>query len=248
MKISAFQFGVTGDIRANTERVKEAIVQAAKAQVRLLVLPECALTGYPPRDISSSVMANFTLLEEAHKELQLLADYHSMYLIAGSMAKAVHGIHNTAIVFRPGQQPIHYHKRALWGWDRDNFVPGDEDGVFEIDDVQIGIRICFEVRFPEYFRELYLRKTGLNVILFYDVSDRDDLERYDLIRAHIRTRAVENVCPIITVNTIQPYQTTPTMLTNASGAILAEAKRNSEELLVVDFEPKQLNYGEQRYL
>ena len=55
-------------------------------------------------------------------------------------------------------------------------------------------RICYEIRFPEYFRELYVENTDLNVILFYDVSDRDNADRYDLIRAHVRMRAVENVC------------------------------------------------------
>ena len=48
------------------------------------------------------------------------------------------------------------------------------DGIFEIAGISVGVRICFEVRFPEYFRELYARKTDLNVVLFYDVSDVDD--------------------------------------------------------------------------
>lgn len=47
----------------------------------------------------------------------------------------------------------HYDKRALWGWDKDNFTPGEGGGIIEYGDIKIGIRICFEVRFPEYFRE-----------------------------------------------------------------------------------------------
>ena len=46
------------------------------------------------------------------------------------------------------------------------------------------------MRFPEYFRELYARKTDLNVVLFYDVSDVDDTGRYDLIKGQLQTRAV----------------------------------------------------------
>ncbi len=43
------------------------------------------------------------------------------------------------------------------------------------------------------------------MVLFYDVSDRDDTDRYDLLRGHLRTRAVENVCHILSVNAIYPY-------------------------------------------
>ena len=244
MKTAAFQFAVTGNISENLTKIQNAIRRASEAGARLLVFPECALTGYPPRDIPSSAAEDFALLSEAHKGLQALADRYRMALIVGTMTRAEQGIYNTALVFRPGEKPVPYHKRALWGWDRDNFVPGTEPGIVEIDGIRIGIRICFEVRFPEYFRELYRQKTDLNVILFYDVSDKEGLNRYDLIRGHIRTRAVENVCPTLTVNAVSPYQTAPTMLTDASGAVLAEAGRNREELLIYDFIPQLPDFGE----
>lgn len=46
MIIAAYQFAVTGNIRDNLNRIRSAILQAAEAGVRLLVCPECALTGY----------------------------------------------------------------------------------------------------------------------------------------------------------------------------------------------------------
>lgn len=244
MRIAAFQFHTTGNIHENLAKICVTVDRAAELSVQLLAFPECALTGYPPRDIPSSSAVDRASLDKAHKELQVLADHHRMYLIVGTMTRMERGIHNTVMSFCPGAQPISYHKRALWGWDRDNFIPGDEPGIVEIDGVRIGIRICFEVRFPEYFRELYRQKTDINVIPFYDVSDRDDLVRYDLIRSHIRTRAVENVCPILTVNAVSPFQTAPTMLTGASGQILAETERNREELLVYDFIPQPPDFGE----
>lgn len=116
--------------------------------------------------------------------------------------------------------------------------------MFDVNDWRIGVRICYEIRFPEFFRELYKQQTDLNVVLFYDVSQKDDDERYDLIRSHIRTRAVENVAYTLAVNTCSSFQTAPTGLYDRSGAILNELKKNEEGLLVFDLEKKEINFGE----
>ena len=244
MKLGAYQFSASGDIRENLAKIKDAVFRASAAGVRLLVFPECALTGYPPRDLPSAEKVDFALLEKAHGALQSLADQYEICLIVGTMTRTVEGVYDTALCFCPGRQAAAYHKRALWGWDRDNFVPGNEPGAAEIDGLRIGVRICFEVRFPEYFRELYRLGTALNVLLFYDVSDSENTDRYDLIRGHVRTRAVENACPILTVNVTRPFQTAPTMLTDASGRVLAEAERGEDALLVFDFTPKPPDFGE----
>ena len=74
--------------------------------------------------------------------------------------------------------------------------------------------------------------------MFYDVADYDDIERYELIKSHIRTRAVENVTYTLAVDTIRPYQTAPTALFDRSGCSLMELKRNEEGMLVYDLEKR----------
>lgn len=68
--------------------------------------------------------------------------------------------------------------------------------------------------------------------------------RYDLIRGHIRTRAVENVCNTLTVNTIYPYQTATTVLYDKSGKELCYLERNIEGLLVYNLENREMDFGE----
>ena len=82
------------------------------------------------------------------------------------------------------------------------------------------------------------------MILFYDVADCDNLERFDLIKSHIRTRAVENVCHTLTVNTMKPYQTAPTGIYDKSGRGLGELERNRAELFVYDLVVEEPDYGE----
>lgn len=245
MKIAAAQFKVSGSIPNNFEQMKDMILQAAEHKVRLLIFPECALTGYPPYDLPTSADTDFQMAAYYQKKLQALSDTHQIHLIVGSIQTIGEKIYNSALLFSPNASLRCYHKRALWGWDRDNFSPGTEDGIFEIDGLKIGIRICFEVRFPEYFRELYRANTDLNIILFYDRSDQEDPARYELITAHIRTRAVENACHILTSDTIAPYQTAPTVLFDKSGKVLGELKQNRPGLLCYDLTDFSYNFGEQ---
>ncbi len=246
MRIAAYQFAVTGDVERNLAAVESAVARAAAQGVRLLLLPECALTGYPPRDLPGAASVDFERLRRCHGRLQALAAGRDMYIVAGTITRRGDRCFDSAVVFAPNPaRTAAYHKRALWGWDRDNFCEGREPGVLEIDGLRVGVRICFEVRFPEYFRELYRANTVLNLLLFYDVSDVDGEARYDLIRAHVRTRAVENACPILCANAVAPFQTAPTLLADGSGRILREAERNAEALIVCDWAPMPLSFGEQ---
>lgn len=244
MRIGAYQFGITENIDQNREIIYAAISEAASQKLDLLIFPECALTGYPPYDIPNSAAVDIHRVMACLEELQAIASDKKLCIVLGTVLKEQEKIYNSAVVFIPNCTPIVYSKRALWGYDKDNFSPGHNSGVFQLADSKIGVRICFEVRFPEYFRELYRENTDLDIILFYDISHQEDEQRYELIRSHIRTRAVENVCPILTVNTSAPFQTAPTALFGRSGQVLAEQERNKVGLLQYDLDFPPLDFGE----
>ena len=73
MRLAAYQFAVCGDIDHNLEIIKKAIVSASENKVDLIIFPECALTGYPPRGIAGSDRINVNVVSEAIQELQKLA-------------------------------------------------------------------------------------------------------------------------------------------------------------------------------
>ena len=243
MRLAAYQFAVCGDLQKNTEKIKAAIEKAAAEKADFIAFPECALSGYPPTDLASSKDFDYKALSAVLRELQELSDAHKITILVGSIAFDEKYV-NRAFLIAPKRDIRHYDKRALYGYDSDNFERGNDDGIFEIKDYKVGIRICFEARFPEYFRELYKEKTDLNVVIFYAVSDFDDTEKYDVLRSHLISRAAENVTPIFAVDAITPFQSAPTCFINASGRVLKEAERNKEELLFYDFEKSDLNFGE----
>ncbi len=245
MKIGAYQFAVTYSIEWNMSAIRKAIILAAKESVRLLVFPECALTGYPKND-ERSANVDFQALEACFMELRKLSAQNSMYLLMGSVTKEGGVYHNSAVLLSPdGSDDALYNKRALWGWDIKNFTKGNPGGTFMIDGFRMGVRICFEVRFPEYFRELYRGKADFAVVLFNDISEIDDIERYELIEAHLRTRAVENVFTVMSVNDATLYQTAPTALIDQSGKVISVLPRNTEGLLLYDYQMPVASFSEQ---
>jgi len=244
MKIGTFQFAVTADMKKNEEIMTRGIREAAELGISLLAFPECALTGYPPRDLPGSDKVDFAEEEAACKRLHSVCEETGTAVLLGTIEKEEEQIFNRAVFLAPGGVREVYDKRALWGWDRDNFSEGTHPGVIDYKGFRIGVRICFEIRFPEYFRELYKEQTDLDIVLFYDVSDKDDEGRYNMIRAHIQTRAVENVCTFLTADAISPYQTAPTAVFGRSGQVEAECVRNREGLVCFDLQKRDLDFGE----
>lgn len=163
-----------------------------------------------------------------------------MYLALGSIRREGEKAYNTLQLIGPDGGVIgHYDKRALWGTDWDLFARGDAPGILDIDGVRVGFRICFEIRFPECFRDLYRAGAQLCVISFCDVKGAPNAAHMEIIRAHLKTRAVENIMAVASVNSASRCQTAPTAVFDVEGAQVAAAPVDEEALLVYDYVPPQ---------
>lgn len=244
MKVAAFQFRGSDSVEENLLAIKRGITKAAAQNVRVMITQECALCGYPPVEIEEIAQVNFQQVAEATEQILRLAVEHQMYVGLGTIIPDKTSYTNSIVLISPNHEEFPpYHKRALWGWDRENFIPGAERGVYTIDGVRLGVRICYEVRFPEYFRELFREKVSIAYVSFCDVEREPNPSRYELIKAHLMTRAVENAMTIISTNSLCGYQTAPTCLIDPDGAVLAIAPRDQEYLLVFEYEETEAGFG-----
>jgi predicted amidohydrolase len=244
MRVGVFQFRGSDSLSENHEAIIRAIISASQNKVRLLVFQECAACGYPPVETPAANKIDFDVLNSYFQEIKQLARENSMYIVLGTIRKQSSKYYNSVQLIDPNGDVIgNYDKRALWGWDLDNFTKGVSMGIYQIDDIKVGFRICFEVRFPEYFRELFKSEVPLCFVSFCDTSEGDSPERYNIIKSHLVTRAVENVMTIISVNSISKYQTAPTAVIDPNGHILSEAPRNQEYLIVYDYNTPEMDYG-----
>lgn len=244
MRIAAFQFASSQNIVRNFTAIKRAIKQSADNKVRLLVFHECATCGYPPIETPDIDKLDFDVLYQHIYEVQQLAKKHDMYIALGSIKTVDTKNYNSILLVGPKGEIIgSYEKRALWGWDLNHFTKGNSLGIYEIDGIKIGFRICFEIRFPEYFRELFKANVELCFVSFNDVSEQDLPVRYDIIKSHLLTRAVANVMTVVSVNSISKFQTAPTAIFGINGEVVREAPKNEEHLLIYDYTTPEVGFG-----
>jgi NAD+ synthase (glutamine-hydrolysing) len=152
MKIALAQINPTvGDLEGNARRIEAAAARAQEAGATLVVLPELALTGYPPRD----------LLEQPRFILRTRRTLERLAARTGPMAAVVAGfvaenpaprgrrLLNAAAFLQGGQVVRIVPKSLLPTYDvfdeARHFEPGRETAPVEIDGLRLGITICEDV-------------------------------------------------------------------------------------------------------
>jgi len=157
MNIAISQINTTvGDFEGNSDKIVDAWRHADEAGAELIVLPELALCGYPPRDLLSKP----AFLRQNQVALERLAK-------RGGRAVAVVGYasvnetnsgrpaRNSAAVLRDGQVAALRHKTLLPTYDvfdEDRyFEPATDNTPVEILGKKIGITICEDIWNDEVF-------------------------------------------------------------------------------------------------
>ncbi len=151
-----------------------------------------------------------------------------IYLLGGSVLEIAEGtdkVFNTSVLIDPSGEVIaRYRKIHLFDvtiGDRvvikesDAMVPGDELVTAETDYGTVGLTICYDLRFPEIYRELAVRGAKLIFIpsSFMDSTGKDHWNPL------LRARAIENQVFIVAPNEIGPIPGTK-MLRHGRSAII----------------------------
>jgi predicted amidohydrolase len=178
LRVGAVQLRSTDDLQANLARCVELTAQAAAEGAQLVVLPECfSFLGRHEGDklaIAESVDGKGPVMTT----LCELATRHGVWMIGGGTPELVRGddkrTYNTAVAIDPrGEIVARYRKIHLFDVDipggavlreSDSTAPGDELVVVDIAGAPVGVSICYDVRFPELYRQL-VKDMGAEVLL-----------------------------------------------------------------------------------
>lgn len=155
------------DPEGNLRRAEALVAQAAAAGADLVALPEDFMR--PPRLHAEPIPGPLT------RHLAELARRHRIHLVTGSSGEVVgRRIYNTAcLIDDRGRLLGCYRKRFLWWTERAGTTPGDSAPVFRTRFGRIGLAICWDLAFPEHFRDLALAGAELAICpAYWQAGDR----------------------------------------------------------------------------
>lgn len=223
---------VLADVRRNLADAAAATEQAAANGAKLVVFPECSLTGYMLTQ-SEAVSVAEPVPGRATGELAAISRQLDVTLVAGMIVKEGDLLFNTAVLICPDGTVRQYRKAHLPRLGVDNYCTPGNTGFapFNTPAGKLGLLICYDLRFPEAARTLALQGAELLVIISNWPKDATDYP--DLLT---RARASENRIPAVIANRTGPERGAEFVGRSQGvlpdGIVFAEAGAGSEILMV----------------
>jgi len=253
MKIALAQINTTvGDFDANVARLVSAYHKAREAGAAIVVAPELATCGYPPRDLlakSHFVDANLRAIEE------LAAVTLDTALVVGyvdrSTAKAGRPLTNSVALLRNGRVVARHHKSLLPSYDvfdEDRyFEPATGNKPVDFDGRSLGLTVCEDLWNEEGFwrderrypNDPVAGLVGQGVDLLLNVSaspwhlGKDELRLEMLSSLARKTEKPLIYCNLVGANDELVFDG-GSLVFNAKGKLIAQGAAFAEDLIVVD--------------
>jgi predicted amidohydrolase len=231
LRIALLQMDIAfGEPDLNRAKAADLIAEAAANGADLVVLPEMWNTGYSLENIQEIAdrdgQETIALMSELAKEFNL--NIH-----AGSVASLVDGkVYNSTYVFnRAGEIIGRYSKIHLFRlMDEEKYLEaGQQVGLFELEGVQVGSMICYDLRFPELTRTMSLN--GAQIVFLPAEWPHPRLNHWRHLQI---ARAIENQMFVISANRVGTAGETAffghSMVVDPWGEVLVEGDE-SEQIL-----------------
>lgn len=195
MKIAIAQSNFTvGDIDGNVAKIINAIEQARKAGVELIVTPELALSGYPPADL---LLRETFYVACAEALSNLVERVSGITLVVGHPDFQDGKLYNSASVIQDGQIIANHHKhilnRAPFFNEYYYFDKGIDPCQFEVAGVKFGILICADFWQSHTVTDATLFDTEIDHLLVLSASAyhiNKQVSRYQLTQQFIQKTGV----------------------------------------------------------
>ena len=256
MRIALAQINNTiGDLEGNSAKILEFARRAEGSGAELVVFPELALTGYPPRDL----VEKRSFLDRTDDVLQALIRASSemnVALILGYVARspeyAAIRSQNAAAVIKGGKLVFDQRKSLLPTYDVFDearyFQPAEHQGLFTLYGKRIALAICEDFWNDKQYweRRRYsldpieeLLKGGADLIISINASPWNigkRTQRHDIFEALTKRFQV----PVVYVHMVggndQLVFDGSSFAMNKDGELAAQAKSFEEDLILFDSE------------
>jgi len=243
LKVAAVQLSAGSDVARNVDQALRLVDEAADRGAQYVQLPEYFnfLGPFAGFEHAAETVPGATTTRMAG-----LAKSRGVTLHLGSLLEKspINGkFYNTSVLIDPNGEIIARYRKihlfdvnvpgAIVHRESDVIVPGDEAVVVRFDQFALGFSVCFDVRFPELYRNLAL--AGANVFAipaaFNAVTGR---AHWDLL---VRARALENHAFVVAAaqvgTTVEGIATHGhSLIVDPWGEVLGEAISGGPEIVV----------------
>ena len=241
MRIALAQINPTvGDIAGNAELILERIDEARSAGAQLVLLPELAITGYPPEDL----LLKEHFLADARAALEhIAAAVHDVVAIVGFPERA-DDVYNAAAVCAEGSVHAIYRKVRLPNYgvfdELRYFQSGPGPAIVEIDGVKVGLTICEDIWQPGHPASDEAL-AGATVIVNVSASpyhaDKDVARERMVAQRAADNLAIVAFCALVGGQDELIFDG-GSFVCDHRGEVIARAPQFSETLLLCDVDPQ----------
>jgi len=250
LTIAACQFPVSGNISANAAWVQKQMKEAADKGADLVHFPECALSGYPGVDLENLEGYAWDSLKQHTLHIMALAAELKLWVLLGSMhplGDELKPMNTVYVIDDEGRIHDRYDKRFCTLDDLEFFSAGDHFVTFDLKGVQCGVLICFDVRFPELYRE-YCR-LGVDCIFqsFYNARQKPGGIHPKIMPVTVQGHAGINHVYLSITNSSAP-NSWPCHIITPDGLIREKLEANQPGILVTRIDLSEKYYDASRVL
>uniref|UniRef100_UPI000B34DB4C carbon-nitrogen hydrolase family protein n=1 Tax=Crenothrix polyspora TaxID=360316 RepID=UPI000B34DB4C len=205
-KCAAIQMASSPSISSNLLEAEKLIAEAAHAGAKLVALPEnFALMGNNELDkIEAKEPEGLGPIQHF---LASMAKKYAVWVVGGTIpiaGDAPNKVRAACLVYDDqGKQVARYDKIHLFDVsvpgtnevyrESDSIEPGTALQVFDTPFGRLGLAVCYDLRFPEFFRKMSER--GVDIVIVPSAFTAETgAAHWELL---VRARAIENLCYII---------------------------------------------------
>ena len=231
MKIAIAQTRpIKGELPANLEQHLQLIQLAAANDADAIIFPELSLTGYEPtlaKDLATH--PNDSRLDA----LQSLSNTHQLTIGAGLPTQSDRGRCISLVLFQPHQPRRTYAKKYLHPDEEAFFVSGPNFPVLTINEIPVGLAICYELSIPEHAAAAYEHGAQL-----YVASVAKTLDGVNRASQRLAAIAKEYATPVLMTNCVGPADDFASAgrsaVWNHEGILLEQLDETQEGLIIYD--------------
>ena len=246
LRIATCQFSECWQPRRNAAVIRRYIAAAGRRRADVVHFHEGALSGY--RGQIGSPDYDWAALREAAESVLAEARRRRIWVILGSAHRLTppHRPHNSLYLISPqGKVVDRYDKRFCMKGELDMYTPGDHFVTFDLNGIRCGLLICYDLRFPELYAELYKRKVRVLFQSFHNGRMDGPGIHEHIIRQTLQAHAGINGMWISAPNSSARYSRWGSVFITPDGRIEARLPRNKAGLMVntVDTSVKYYDAG-----